>query len=68
MPADKLCTHVLKHLGESEAARLLCEMMGWKEPEKITVDAGPNTLDAIRERAANGWHNPSGWRRGWRWP
>jgi hypothetical protein len=41
----------VKSIGKIEAARLLCEMMGWKEPEKITVDAGPNTLEAIRERA-----------------
>jgi hypothetical protein len=33
------------------SARLLCEMMGWKEPEKHIVDAGPQTLEAVRERA-----------------
>ncbi len=41
----------MKMIGKIEAARLLCDMMGWREPEKMVVDAGTNALDAIRERA-----------------
>lgn len=33
------------------SARLLCEMMGWKEPEQMVIETGPKTLDAVRERA-----------------
>ncbi len=41
----------VKMIGKIECARLLCELMGWKEPEKHEVHAGPSNLDAIRERA-----------------
>jgi len=41
----------IKIQGKNAAARLLCEMMGWKEPERHVVDAGPNTLEMVRLRA-----------------
>ena len=41
----------VKSIDKIAAARLLCEMMGWKEPEQVVIETGPNTLDAVRERA-----------------
>ena len=41
----------VKMMGKIESARLLVEIMGWKEPEKHEVDVGPRMLDAIKERA-----------------
>lgn len=41
----------IKMIGKIESARLLCEMMGWKEPEQHVIEAGPRHLDAIRARA-----------------
>jgi hypothetical protein len=38
-------------MGKTDAARLLCDMMGWKEPEQHVVETGPKTLEAVRERA-----------------
>ncbi|MEY3895200.1 MAG: Terminase small subunit [Verrucomicrobiota bacterium] len=41
----------IKSMGKVESARLLCEMMGWKEPEQHVIESGPKTLEAVRERA-----------------
>lgn len=41
----------VKMMGKIECARLLVDIMGWKAPEQITVETGPKTLDAIKERA-----------------
>jgi phage terminase small subunit len=43
----------IKTVGKNECARLLCDMMGWKAPEKREIDLGDKTLDAVREKAAN---------------
>ena len=48
---DREGRKLVRMIGKIESARLLCEMMGWKEPEKHVVDAGRISLDAIRERA-----------------
>ena len=41
----------VKMMGKIEAARLLVDIMGWKEPEQVVVETGPKTLDAVKERA-----------------
>lgn len=41
----------VKGVGKMEAARLLTEMMGWKEPEQIVVETGPKTLEMLEQRA-----------------
>ena len=41
----------VKSMGKVESARLLCEMMGWKEAENIIVDDGPNRIASAKERA-----------------
>jgi hypothetical protein len=41
----------IKTVGKNECARLLCDMMGWKAPEKREIDLGTKTLDAVREKA-----------------
>ena len=43
----------IKIVGKLEAARLLCEINGWKSPTEIQVDDGPNRLADIEARAAN---------------
>ena len=43
----------VKCIGKIEAARLLCEIMGWKSPDQLVVDDGPKRLESIAERAAN---------------
>lgn len=42
----------VKGVGKMDAARLLTEIMGWKEPEQIVVETGPKTLDMLERRAA----------------
>jgi phage terminase small subunit len=41
----------VKSVGKIECARLLCDMMGWKAPEKREIDLGCSSLDSVRERA-----------------
>jgi hypothetical protein len=43
----------IKGMSKVGSARLLCEMMGWKEPEQLVVETGPKTLEALEERAKN---------------
>lgn len=42
----------IKSVDKLACARLLTELLGWKEPEQHVIDAGPNTLEAVRQRAA----------------
>jgi phage terminase small subunit len=42
----------IKSVDKLACVRLLTELLGWKEPEQLVVDAGPNTLEAVRKRAA----------------
>ena len=44
-------TQRIKCLGKIESARLLCDMQGWKEPEKIINEDGEKRLASARERA-----------------
>lgn len=44
-------THRIKCMGKVESARLLCDMMGWKEPEKLVHEEGPQMIASARERA-----------------
>ncbi len=48
---DKDGKRKVRGMGKTEAARLLCDMMGWKEPEQMVVETGPKTLQAVKERA-----------------
>lgn len=41
----------VKSMGKIEAARLLCEILGWKSPEQHVVEAKPSTLESLQERA-----------------
>jgi len=41
----------VKMMGKIEAARLLVDIMGWKEPEHHVVETGPTALAGIKERA-----------------
>jgi phage terminase small subunit len=41
----------VKAVGKLEAARLLCDMMGWREPEKHVVDTRSVTLAEVKDRA-----------------
>lgn len=42
----------IKGVGKLDAARLLCDIMGWKKPEEIVVETGPKTLASVESRAA----------------
>jgi phage terminase small subunit len=42
----------IKSIDKLQCVRLLTELLGWKEPDQLVVDAGPNTLEAVRKRAA----------------
>jgi len=44
-------TKKVKMMGKVESARLLCDMMGWKEPEKHIIEDGPERIKSARERA-----------------
>ncbi len=48
---SKVIKRRIKTVGKNECARLLCDMMGWKAPEKREIDLGTKTLDAVREKA-----------------
>jgi len=39
-----------KFFSKEKAAEMLTKLMGWNEPEKLEVDAGPSLLEWIRER------------------
>ena len=41
----------VKMMGKIEAARLLVDIMGWREPEQVVVETGPKALAGIKERA-----------------
>lgn len=41
----------VKTVGKIECARLLCDIVGWKEPEKREINIGATSLDSVRERA-----------------
>lgn len=41
----------VKMIGKIESARLLCEIMGWKEPEKQQIEHTGINMDEIRQRA-----------------
>lgn len=48
---DLILRRRVKGMGKVESARLLCEMLGWKEPDRVEIEAGPITLDTIKEIA-----------------
>ena len=41
----------LKSVSKLDAAKQLIQLMGWAEPDRVTVDAGPNMLAQLEERA-----------------
>ncbi|MCX6878706.1 MAG: hypothetical protein NTW21_33570 [Verrucomicrobia bacterium] len=41
----------VKMMGKIECARLLVDIMGWKAPDQMTLETGPKTLAAVKERA-----------------
>tara|TARA_B110000495_G_scaffold203492_1_gene227456 strand:- start:950 stop:1450 length:501 start_codon:yes stop_codon:yes gene_type:complete len=48
---DGNVTTLIKSSGKVESARLLCDMQGWKEPEKIINEDGEKRIASARERA-----------------
>lgn len=42
----------IKSVDKLACVRLLTELLGWKEPDLLVVETGPNTLEAVRKRAA----------------
>lgn len=43
----------IKMVDKFAAARLLTELLGWKEPDQVVVETGPRTLEALESRAAS---------------
>lgn len=51
-PHETVIRRRIKSMGKVESARLLCDMMGWKEPERFEHDLGEKTIEGIADRAA----------------